>query len=603
MLSERITALFALLQCGNTDIARYAGCSSANISKLKTGYRNPRPTSPSVMHLVNGVYGYADYENMLGLLAELCGTMDTSRESIIPALIGWLFESRDIALPRSTATPKSKRTQSYRLQRFGEKLDEAMTLLEISNGQLAAALNIDASLVSRYRSGVYSPLRNERLSEALSAVLLSRARKRGKTDEFAALCGTDASGLDGDTVAEWLFNSTAEEDSAAIAQRLLESLDNFIPGHGLPASAPEVPELPPASRYVGTEGLRAAVVRFLSEAAREGGELLLYSDEPMEWMSGDKAYFALWASLMVKCIKNGVRIKIIHNVDREGDEMVDAITGWIPLYISGMIEPYVFRPERAPRFHHTMFLRADASCIRGFFPVGAYSERSYDYITEKEQLDRIKGEYDAMLSAASPFMEIYTPDMQEEFHRNWIDFRGIQDHLLTEFPLVTMPEELLRRILSRTDTTDERREFVLSRYHDLRGQFEETLRSDSFNMIFCLPSENDSNSRYINSSLSLTGFDIAYTEEEYSEHISAIIKLVEQEKNFHLTLLPLSPFKEIQIITRNNAVAVLRCREPYAAFVFLNPDLRHSVSAYFSTLATRYTEDRSRVIDTLKRLK
>ena len=32
MLSERITAIFTLLHCNNTEIARYAGCSSGNIS-------------------------------------------------------------------------------------------------------------------------------------------------------------------------------------------------------------------------------------------------------------------------------------------------------------------------------------------------------------------------------------------------------------------------------------------------------------------------------------------------------------------------------------------------------------------------------------------
>lgn len=159
MVSERVIALFSLLQCNNTDIARYAGCSSANISKLKTGYREPKPTSPTVRLLANGVYGYADYENMLPVLAELCGTADTSRESLIPGLIGWLYGTQEVSLPADVITPKSKRTRAFQLQRFGEKLDRAMNLLELSNGQLAGLLNVDVSLVCRYRSGVYSPPR------------------------------------------------------------------------------------------------------------------------------------------------------------------------------------------------------------------------------------------------------------------------------------------------------------------------------------------------------------------------------------------------------------------------------------------------------------
>lgn len=73
------------------------------------------------------------------------------------------------------------------------------------------------------------------------------------------------------------------------------------------------------------------MVRFLTEAAAKGGELLLYSDEPMDWMTADRTYFALWASLMARCVNSDVHIRIIHNVDRIDTEMIDAIKGWLPL--------------------------------------------------------------------------------------------------------------------------------------------------------------------------------------------------------------------------------------------------------------------------------
>ena len=602
MLSERITALYALLQCNNTEIARFAGCSSGNISKLKTGNRTPEPSSRSIAAFTAGVYGYADYENLLPELAELCGAKDTARETLLPALVAWLYETEEIALPRSGTTPKSRQAKARQRQSFGEKLDRAMTLLNLSNGYLASALNIDASLVSRYRSGVYSPQGNERLSEALSAILLTRAEKAGQTAEFAKLCEADASGISADAVAEWLFTATAQEERAAMAQKMLHSLNDFIPGQGLPGAAPAVPEVPVASRYVGTQGLREAVVRFLSDAAREGGELLLYSDEPMDWMSGDRAYFALWASLMVKCVNRGVKIRIIHNVDRESAEMVDAIKGWFPLYISGMIRPYVFRRTRNPRFCHTVFLRPGAACILGFFPVGSDDDRTYEYITEEAYLDRLKREYDAMLAAASPFLEIYTAQQSESFHRNWADVPGIQNYLLSELPIVTAPEGLLTRMLDRADISRDQRELVLSRYHALRSRFMETLRSGSVNMLLSLPEPGSAGSRYFSFALSLTDLTLAYTQEEYAEHVRAIMELVANENNFHLTLLPVPPFRDIQIVTRKDAVAVLRCAEPYAAFVFLNPALRQSVYAYLAGLAAQHAQDRRTTLEQLRAL-
>ena len=151
MLSERITKLFTLLQCSNTDIARYAGCSPSNVSRLKSGWREPKQNSRTVLRLARGVYAYADYENLLPLLQELTGAAGSRPEELVPALIAWMYGSAELRLPRSV-TPRSRWTQELRRQSFGDRLDRAMTLLEMTNAQLAATLNVDVSLISRWRS-------------------------------------------------------------------------------------------------------------------------------------------------------------------------------------------------------------------------------------------------------------------------------------------------------------------------------------------------------------------------------------------------------------------------------------------------------------------
>ena len=603
MLSERITALFRLLHCNNTDIARFAGCSSGNISKLKTGNRVPGPASRSIMSLVNGIYGYADYENMLTTLQELCGSTGTAREAMIPALVAWLYGTEAIVLPAHAATPKSMRTQALRRQTFGKRLDSAVTLLDLSNSQLAGLLNIDVSLVSRYRSGIYSPHRNARLAENLSDVLVSRAKRTGKEAALAALCGTDADRLDTDAVSAWLYDTDAEDDSAVMAQALLQSLDEFTPVMGLPGAAWKAPEAPDDAFCYGTEGLRGAVVRFLADAVMEGGELFLYSDEPMDWMTEDRAYFALWASLMAKCVNSGVRIRIIHNVDRVGPEMIDAIRGWLPLYISGMIEPYVFRKEKNSRFFHTVFLRSGSACIHGFFPASGGGSRWYEYITDRKRLDLLEQEYGSMLSVASPFLKVYNTADIEEYISYCTEKQGTRMFLLSGFPVFTMPEELLVKILDRARMTEPRKNAVLGLYSRLRSRFRDLLRQEAVHLVLCPAGEEAGRGRRVNFALDLMDISIDYTEDEYAGHVSAIMDLVENEKNFHLTLLPEPPFRDIQISMPGDAVSVLRCDEPYAAFVFLNPTLTRSVSDYLSMLVTAYTADRHTTLEALDRLR
>ena len=602
MLSERIHTLFSLLECSNTDIARFAGCSSGNISKLKTGNREPKPTSRSIAAFANGVYGYADYENMLPALQELCGCADMNRGSIIPALIAWLYGTGDFVLPARAAAPKSKRLRTQRRKSFGDRLDRAVSLLGLSNSQLAALLNVDDSLVSRYRSGIYSPHGNERLAAKLSDVLVARAKRTGKTAELAALCDTDEAHFDTGAVSAWLYEASVEEANTAVAQVLLQSLEKFTPGGISSGSAREIPEVSEDAFYYGTEGLRSAVIRFLRDAAGEGGELLLYSDEPMDWMTGDRAYFALWASLMAKCVNSGVRIKIIHNVDRVDAEMVDAIRGWFPLYISGMIEPFVFRKDRNARFYHTVFLRSGGACIHGFFPAEGSDSRWYEYLTDKKRLSLMEREYGAMLSVASPFLKVYNASASEDYRSYCIEKHGTRTFLLSGFPVFTMPEELLEQILTRVQMAHPLKSSVLTLYRCLRRHFHDLLKQDTVNLILCPSDGTMEQSRKINFALELLELSVDYTKDEYTRHISAVMDLVRQERNFHLTLLPEPPFRDIQIAMPGDTVSVLRCNEPYAAFVFNNPTLTESVSDYLSMLIENYAADRHTTLEALKRL-
>lgn len=596
MISDRIETLFTLLKCNNTDIAHWAGCTPGNISKLKRGHRIPRPASQSISTFAGGVYGYADYENLLTVVQELCGAADRSRENLIPALIAWLYDTKDIFIPDREVQPRSKKIKALLRKSFGEKLDQVMILLNLSNGQLASLLNVDNSLISRYRSGLHSPHSNQNLSQKLTDILFSRAERTGKTGELADLCEANKEIFNRDVLFDWLYrNMEIKEDS--LAKMLLESLNDFNPEKIIPGFLPDLPAIERSARYWGTEGLRKAVVRFLSEAAAIGGELLLYSDEPMDWMTSDPPYFSLWASLMGKCVRVGVKIRVIHNVDRVGTEMVSAIKGWLSLYISGMIEPYVFSRIKNPRFCHTIFLHEGYSCIHGFYPTRSGQERWYDYITDGKTLKALKSEYDAMLSSAVPFLKVFPADVAADYFSFCVQNKGMTNYLLFAPPIATMPEKLFREILDRADLEDRKRLAIETLYNKIRTQFYDTLKTDSIHMVLMPPAKEFK--QRINFSLDLLDIRLDYTQEEYQEHINAIADLINEEQNFHLTLLPDSEFPDIQLMTFMNSVVVVRNQEPYCAFAFLNPTLTKAVTEYLSVLIEVNRKDRSSTIEAL----
>ena len=365
------------------------------------------------MRLVQGVYRYADYENLLRVLKDLCGSEETQAEILIPAIIRWLYEDQAYVLPQQIL-PRSKREREKQPKTFGQRLDKVMTLLELTNARLAAGLNIDVSMISRYRSGIYHPRRNKQIREHVCELLSARAEKRGMTAELAALCGVPAEKFGNEKLAEWLY-SQDEDFSSEIAESVFRSIDTYAPGQGIPSPPPTLPKIQETDCYWGTPGIRQAVIRFLSDAAREGGRLLLYSDEPMDWMSGDREFFAVWTSLMNACVNAGVQIKIIHNLDRSGQEMIAAMAGWLPLYISGKIEPYVLRKNKDPRFFHTIFLRPGRAAVLGFFPADAGENRWYGYITDPDRLNALQAGYHTMLIGASPFLRTYPAAKMDDF--------------------------------------------------------------------------------------------------------------------------------------------------------------------------------------------
>ena len=603
MLSQRITALFHLLQCTNSDIARYAECSPSNISRLKSGLREPEPDSRAIQRLARGIYRYADYENMLSPLCQLCGVDGTQPDALIPAIIAWLYGDQAYRMPQEV-TPKSKREEVSRLQRFGDRLDRAMTLLDYTNGRLAADLNVDASLISRYRAGIYHPNRNAVIRRHLVELLFARADKLGRTDVLAGLCGADETALSPDALSEWMY-APGEPPFTEIAESLLRSIESFVPGRGMPAAPPRIPSIRRQPRYWGTEGLRSAVVRFLTDAARAGGELLLYSDEPMDWMSADPEYFALWAALMVACVQKGVRIKIIHNVDRGGAEMVSAITGWFPLYMSGMIEPYVFSRAKNPRFYHTVFLRPDGAGILGFFPAEAGEDRWYDYITDREQLRALQAGYHAMLGSASPFLKTYPADRADAFWAYYMEQTDKTAAILSGLSLATLPENLLRQMLAREDISQAQRDKALAFHHASREHLSQLMKGGELHELLCLPDPRDirEGKVCVNFEAEMNGLRLAYTSEAYAAHIDAAKELIRREKNYHITLLPQAPFQGLQVFAAKDGVAVIRCKAPFFAFVFHNATLAQSVAYYCDHLTEQYATDRFTAVQTLEALR
>ena len=182
--------------------------------------------------------------------------------------------------------------------------------------------------------------------------------------------------------------------------------------------------------------------------------LLLYSDEDMGWLTGNREFTLKWSSMLNQVIKRGNKIKIIHTVDRGFDEMLSAIREWVPLYMTGSIEPYYYPRIRDGLFRRTLFIAPDTADISSG-TVGSGTKNAANFLfTNKMTIKALIEEYNDLLSRCRMLMRIFTPHSNDDYLSLLSEFEDekkdsiIKTDILTN---VTMPLGVMESILARTE--------------------------------------------------------------------------------------------------------------------------------------------------------
>ncbi|MBQ9384578.1 MAG: hypothetical protein IJT87_10115 [Ruminiclostridium sp.] len=399
MLKDRLKTIMKAIDATTRSLAEYTGISYPNIGKITNGSRVPtKKLSSTTPKLVNGIYGFAETNNKLGVLCETVGCDTTIGEKEIKkALLDWLYED--------TPQPESGDV------RFRERFLEIQTIVGAEVIEIARHSGVSLEIVKKITSSARAPSRYSEVLNSISETLLSLAEENGVMPEVCEAMGITEQELSEmnavPVLMDWLKGRTSAADSYIMSQVVGSMMNPTMLPAGLPAfervAVPEIlDESEPA--YVGTGGLQRAVIRFLGNAARRPrSELLLYSDQDMEWMQA--SFTPKWLSLMRECLQNGVKMKIIHNIDRDPSEMLFALKSWMPLYMTGLVEPYYRTDKSGERFRHTMFI-GESGCIEGYCAAGAERDCIYHYITDTEKLGHIRDSYDKMLSGAAPLVTV-----------------------------------------------------------------------------------------------------------------------------------------------------------------------------------------------------
>ncbi len=491
-----------------------------------------------------------------------------------------------------------------------------MTLTDTKNSVLSKAISFDPSYISRIRRGKRSIPLTPQFVRAVAGYFGRNIKDARQLDALAkVLCPGEAlpdskEALE-QMLIEWLgsknektpdyirdfldgfsqASSLTGKDPGARSVSALSGRGPLCAGDS-PLSGSQIGKTPSeAWFYYGNEGKRNAVEAFLSRLCKTGKSfmLLLYSDEEMSWLYEDPAFAKRWAGLLFHLLNTGSRIRIPHNITRDSNEMFQAVSKWIPLYMTGAIEPYYYPRLRDGVYHRSLFIaEGDSALISD--SVGQQTDSMLNIlITDKQAVKALAQEYEEYLSLCQPLMQIYNSRNIRTFFSDQSRFERFPADLIAAHSLPsfsTMPQGVIRDL--QADCNDNRLSERHSRSYSI---FREHMRAGrKVTEILHLPDPASVKAGMIK--LSLCDFynapSLIYTADPLIRHLKNTIRLLKRESCYQVVLSAQVPSEIILNVKERAAAQLISAVPPTTAFGINEANM---VSAFWEYLYRIAEED------------
>ena len=435
---------------------------------------------------------------------------------------------------------------------FFEKLDFLMNITNTSNSALGQKVRLDPSYISRLRKGKRNASKDEavinNMADYFARHCVSDYQRKALSDTLNInMAVFDIFELS-EYIAKWLINK--KDDEIKAIGGFLDNLNKLDTNSKLPTKKTETnkkknesPKSPHSETliYYGIEGKRQAAEYFLMEVVAQDKPqtLLLYSDEATDWMTEDPEFAARWVELMIAVLSKGNRIKIIHTISRDLDEMLKAIRQWMPLYMTGLIEPYHYPKKRDGVFKKTMFVCPGVTAVISSSVGQSINQAANLLVRNLDAVSAYTEEFHQYLNQCKPLMQIFSTKEKESYLQTLWEFEKEKSDSMIKtesLSIATMPEEVSSAVLSRIGIENS----ALAEYQRRRVKnFEKNLQTNTFCEIvpvFDLDAVKENRIKVSFSDI-MSGGSVYYTKEEYIGHLDHLVYLLNAYDHFHVNII------------------------------------------------------------------
>ncbi|MGE4353225.1 MAG: hypothetical protein AB7D36_03960 [Oscillospiraceae bacterium] len=460
---------------------------------------------------------------------------------------------------------------------FAERLNFIMELTGTRASALGKASMVDASHISRLRWGNRALPKKPTFLPAMSTYL---ARRVTTDYQRQSLC--DIMSL------PTAWPSDEEKAASLIGRWLIGEDENLVPVEPIlksftgthykkPAMDEETnPTRLTSSRrfYFGPEGKREAVLHFFALILREKSPqtLLLFSNEEMSWLYEDEDFAARWKADFIRVLKAGNRVKIIHTVSRNIHEMLEAVNKWVPLYMTGTIEPYYYPKLRDGVFQGTRFIAPETAAVISSSVTQKTDGMLNELIEDPEAVSALAKEYENYLSLCRPLMRILNSRNSDEYWtmRRALELAEGDSICLSGLPvLATMPDSVADALQARAPDSCirfRRDESAASLFRHLEERYYTELIPE-------LIPEKIKNGLPLPCADLLGAPDLRYTPEEYRAHRENMLALSAKYKNYRVLSTGEVPLNLMLYGKENRGILMTKTDVPGVTFAFSEPNM------------------------------
>ncbi len=480
---------------------------------------------------------------------------------------------------------------------FSEKFDFLLKLTGTSNSVLARHMQFDPSYISRLRRGSRTLARDSEYLPSICAFLLHRTGGQDKRRLLCQAIGADARADDGvieRQMIRWLYN----DQSASPVGALLHDFSSLPPS---PKRQSGQPAQNDALAFYGDEGRRQATIALFNLALQQPVPvtLLLYSDEDSEWMNGSPSFSYEWTALLWQIILRGGKVKVIHKISHDIDEMFDVIRRWLPLYISGAIEPYYYPRLRDGIYKRTLSVIPDVAAAFST-SIGQQASVSTTFMTrDRQAVDSFTNEFSSYVALCRPLIEFYSLASSAfiDTFQEYVD-RGAESILFSaSLSLSTVPQRVIRRLIKDAPPT------VGASLQQLHTGWSSRVTTNPsgqplFHILHLAKPEDVIAGRVpISCAGMLQGSPAYYTPEEYCAHLEYILHRMQTAPWFHVALADTPPEGFSLHVFEDQEVYIFKEEPPYIIFRIRESNTVAAFGDYLQRILDGLAQEPARVAE------